>query len=658
MDFNLLLSSYAAVWSNPEVILMTFIGALGGVLLGAIPGMTATMGVALLIPFSFGMDLIPSIGLLLGIYCGGMYGGSISAILIHAPGTPAAAATLLDGYPMCKKGQAGKALSVAMFASFCGGVIGALVMTFLSPLVADMAMNFGPGEMFMLAVFGLSVIVAISGKSVAKGLISAFFGMLLCTVGLDPTNGIPRFITTKQTGLLDGFQFIPTLIGLFAVSEVIAGVERIIRGEEQEQKSKEKITNVLPDLKTIRQIWPNILSGGLIGTFIGAIPGAGGDIAVFVSYGASKSASKHPELYGTGIPNGVAATESANNGCSGGAMIPLLSLGVPGDSVTAILLGAFIMKGITPGPMMYVTELPTVYRVFAALMLANLCMLAVGCLGVRFFAKIVSVEKKMLYPIILVISLLGAFSINKNAFDVGVCVAFGIIGWLMNKYEFPLSPILLALILGPMCEKNFVRYMNIQRGNFFAITTSPIAMVFAAVAILVIVFSMYNQSKELSEENAAQTAKALNIIQPDFIRVHATGIKPESKLGEFVRNGSFALQSEEEIVVEQKLFLQQLHEMDSYYVNEHIVNLLLEIRGNLRTEKQEMLSTIDRFLTLPPDERLLFAVGRRLNIFFRLDDLKKPKLHQKTEKSLQQILSKNPHVDFAALCNYVRQSQI
>ena len=482
MDFSLLLSSYATVWSNPEVLLMTFIGALGGVLLGAIPGMTATMGVALLIPFSFGMDLIPSIGLLLGIYCGGMYGGSISAILIHAPGTPAAAATLLDGYPMCKKGQAGKALSVAMFASFCGGVIGALVMTFLSPLVADMAMNFGPGEMFMLAVFGLSVIVAISGKSVAKGLISAFFGMLLCTVGLDPTNGIPRFITTKQTGLLDGFQFIPTLIGLFAVSEVIAGVERIIRGEEHEQKSNEKITNVLPDWKTIKKIWPNILSGGLIGTFIGAIPGAGGDIAVFVSYGASKSASKHPELYGTGIPNGVAATESANNGCSGGAMIPLLSLGVPGDSVTAI------------------------YRVFAALMLANLCMLVVGCLGVRFFAKIVSVEKKMLYPIILVISLLGAFSINKNAFDVGVCVAFGIIGWLMNKYEFPLSPILLALILGPMCEKNFVRYMNIQRGNFFAITTSPIAMVFATVAILVIVYSVYNQSK-INKRAAANAAK-------------------------------------------------------------------------------------------------------------------------------------------------------
>ena len=263
---------------------------------------------------------------------------------------------------------------------------------------------------------------------------------------------------------------------------------------------------MLPDWQTIKAIWPNILSGGIIGTFIGAIPGAGGDIAVFVSYGFNKSLSKHPELWGTGIPNGVASTESANNGCSGGAMIPLLSLGVPGDSVTAILLGAFIMKGIQPGPMMYISELPTVYKVFAALMLANLAMLVVGCLGVRFFAKIVSVEKKMLYPIILVISLLGAFSINKNVFDVGVCVVFGVIGWLMNKYEFPLSPILLALILGPMCEKNFVRYMNIQRGNFFAIFTSPIAMVFLIVAVGTILFSIYNQSKINKREAAHKAA--------------------------------------------------------------------------------------------------------------------------------------------------------
>ena len=505
MDWSLLFSSYGSVFTNLQVIMMTFLGALGGVLLGAIPGMTATMGVALLIPFSFGMDLIPSVGLLLGIYCGGMYGGSISAILIHAPGTPSAAATLLDGYPMCQKGQAGKALSIAMFSSFCGGVIGALVMTFLSPTVAKVAMKFTSAEMLMLAVFGLSVIVAISGKSIAKGMISAFFGMVLCTVGLDPTYSVKRF-TFGVKPLLSGFQFIPTMIGLFAVAEVIAGVERIINGEEKQEHSDEKITNVLPDWQTIKTIWPNILSGGLIGTFIGAIPGAGGDIAVFVSYGFNKSFSKHPELWGTGIPNGVAATESANNGCSGGAMIPLLSLGVPGDSVTAILLGAFIMKGITPGPMMYVNELPTVYAVFAALMLANLAMLVVGCLGVRFFAKIVSVEKKILYPIILVISLLGAFSINKSIFDVGVCVAFGVIGWLMNKYEFPLSPILLALILGPMCEQNFVRFMDLENGNFGAILGHPIAIGFFVVAVAVVIFSVYNQSKINKREAANKAA--------------------------------------------------------------------------------------------------------------------------------------------------------
>ena len=345
MDWNLLFSSYANVFLDPTVLLMTLLGAVGGVLLGAIPGMTATMGVALLIPFSFGMDLIPSVGLLLGIYCGGMYGGSISAILIHAPGTPSAAATLLDGYPMAQKGEAGKALSVAMFSSFCGGVIGALIMTFLSPLVAKVAMKFTSAEMLMLAVFGLSVIISISGKSISKGLISAFFGMLLCTIGLDPTYSKQRF-TFGITSLKGGLSFIPVLIGLFAVAEVIAGVERIIAGRESAQaKSTEKITRVLPDGKTIKQIWPNILSGGIIGTFIGAIPGAGGDIAVFVSYAFNKGTSKHPEKWGTGIPNGVASTESANNGCSGGAMIPLLSLGVPGDSVTAILLGAFIIEG-------------------------------------------------------------------------------------------------------------------------------------------------------------------------------------------------------------------------------------------------------------------------------------------------------------------------
>ena len=381
-------------------------------------------------------------------------------------------------------------------------------MTFLSPLIADVAMEFTSAEMLMLAVFGLSVIVAISGQSISKGLISAFFGMLLCTIGMDPTYGAKRY-TFGVKPLYSGLAFIPVLIGLFAVAEIFAGVERIINGEEKQESSDEKITEVLPDLATIKAIWPQIISGGLIGTFIGAIPGAGADIAVFVSYGFNKSFSKYPEKWGTGIPQGVASTESANNGCSGGAMIPLLSLGVPGDAVTAIILGAFIMKGIQPGPTMYLNQLDTVYCVFAALMLANVAMLIVGCAGVRFFAKIVSVEKKILYPIILVISLLGAFSINKNVFDVGVCVIFGIVGWLMNKYEFPLSPILLALILGPMCEQNFVRFMDLNGGNFFAITGHPIAIGFFLVAVGTVLFSVYNQKKiNKREAEAKRAAKA------------------------------------------------------------------------------------------------------------------------------------------------------
>lgn len=503
MDWNLLFTSYAQVMLNPQVILMLFVGAAGGVLLGAIPGLTATMGVALLIPFSFGMDLIPSIGLLLGIYCGGMYGGSISAILIHTPGTPAAAATVLDGYPMGQRGEAGRAMSIAMFASFIGGVIGALLMTFLSPLIASAALAFGPAEMFMLAMFGLSVIISISGTSITKGLMSAFLGLLLCTVGMDKTCGYLRFIPKGVYGLYEGLPFIPTLIGLFAIAEVFASIEKMARGELSSVQATLKIKRVLPSFSDIRRIWKNILTGGLIGAFIGAIPGAGGDIGAFVSYGVSKGTSRHPEKFGTGIPEGIAATESANNGCSGGAMIPLLSLGVPGDSVTAVLLGAFIMKGITPGPMMYVNELPTVYGVFAALMLANLAMLVVGMLGVRFFAKIISVNKKVLMPCILVVSMVGAYAINQNLFDVGVALAFGALGYLLQKYDFPLSPILLALILGPMSESNFRRFMQIAKGNFMSIFSHPICVAFIVLSIASLVFSVINQRKINRRSNTA-----------------------------------------------------------------------------------------------------------------------------------------------------------
>lgn len=488
MDIAVLLSGIAPVFTPMNLVLI-FIGAVGGVLIGSIPGLTSTMGIALLVPFTYGMSIIPSAGLLLGIFCGAMYGGSIAAILIRTPGTPAAAATILDGYPMGQRGEAGRALSIALFASFCGGLIGALTMTFLSPFISRLALKFGPAEFFTLAVFGLSVIISISGKSLTKGLISAFFGLLIATVGMDKTSAYLRF--TKLPGFYEGIPFIPGLIGLFAVSEVYANIENILTGE----RITAKISGVLPGLQDIKKILRATITGGFIGTFIGSIPGAGGDIAAFVSYSEAKRTSKHPEKFGTGVPEGIAAAESANNGCSGGAMIPLLSLGVPGDSNTAVLMGAFIMQGFQPGPMMYVEHLDVVYAVFASLIVANVAMLLAGMAGVRLFTKIISIERKLLIPAILVLSLVGSYAINRNMFDVYFALAMGLAGYLLQKYEFPLSPILLALILGPMSESNLRRFMQIDDGQFWRLFTKPICVIFIILAVASMMTSVLNQRK-------------------------------------------------------------------------------------------------------------------------------------------------------------------
>ncbi|MDR1862781.1 MAG: tripartite tricarboxylate transporter permease [Treponema sp.] len=499
MDFGFILASISPVFA-PSNILFVFLGAVGGVLIGSIPGLTSTMGIALLIPFTYGMSIIPSIGTLLGIFCGAMYGGSIAAILIKTPGTPAAAATVLDGYPMGQKGEAGRALSIALFASFAGGMIGALVMTFLSPFISRMALRFGPAEFFTLAVFGLSVIISISGKSLTKGLMSAFFGLLIATVGMDKTSAYLRF--TRLEGFYEGIPFIPGLIGLFALSEVYGNIENILKST----KVTAKISGVLPSWTDIKTIARSMVTGGLIGTFIGAVPGAGGDIAAFVSYSEAKRTSKHPEKFGTGIPEGVAAAESANNGCTGGAMIPMLSLGVPGDSNTAVLVGAFIMQGFQPGPMMYVEHLDIVYAVFASMIVANIAMLVVGMGGVKIFARVISLERKLLIPAILVLSLVGSYAINRNMFDVFFALAMGGVGYLLQKYEFPLSPILLALILGPMSESNLRRFMQIDDGRFWKIFTKPICVIFILLAAGSLVTSVINQRKINKRLNAAQDA--------------------------------------------------------------------------------------------------------------------------------------------------------
>ena len=503
MNWSLLASSYGAVFGNVQVLLMTFLGALGGVLLGAIPGMTATMGVALLIPFSFGMDLIPSIGLLLGIYCGGMYGGSISAILIHAPGTPAAAATLLDGYPMCQKGQAGKALSVAMFASFCGGVIGALIMTFLSPIIADMAMNFGPGEMFMLAVFGLSVIVAISGKSIAKGLVSAFFGMLLCTVGLDPTNGIPRFITYKQTGLLEGFQFIPTLIGLFAVTEVFKQTEpKKKRLSAEDGVSGGKVNTKMPSLKEIWSIKWTMIRCSVVGTVVGILPGAGATIASFMCYTMETKFSKHPEKFGTGIIDGIAASETANNAATGGAMVPLLSLGIPGGNAAAVMMSALTLKGVQLGPLLLTNQPTYLSATFMSMIVTNILMVIVAMAIAKVFAQILAIPYSYLGPIILMLALIGTYGDQMSATSVQIMVLAGVLGLVVRACHLNSAAIVLGLVLGNMCEQNFSRGYLMSKGSILTMfnpTLHPIAFVLIIVCIVLLVSPVFMSKKKAAK---------------------------------------------------------------------------------------------------------------------------------------------------------------
>ena len=491
MEFNwdLMISSYAAIFT-PSILLMICVGTTAGIVIGALPGLTATMGVALLVPLTFGRPPLESISMLMGIYCGAMYGGAISAILIRTPGTPAAAATVMEGYPMAKRGEAGRAMAMALFASFFGGIVGALIMTFASPFISSVALEFGPVEYFGLAIFGLSVIISISGRSLIKGMMAGFFGLLISAIGFDPISGYPRF-TFGMVEMMEGPPFIPTLIGLFAVSEVFNEVQK----EGQIQQVKAKLDQYLPSWADIKYCFKELCRSSIIGTVIGAIPGAGGDIAAFISYGEAKRASKNPERYGTGEIEGLAASECANNSCSGGAMIPLLSLGVPGDAVTAVLLGAFVIQGLQPGPMLYKEHMDVVYQIFASMMLAQFAMQFIGMAGIQLFARVIMVDRAILTPAIFVLSMVGAFAMRSNVFDVYTTLAFGILGYVMMRYDYPLSPILLALILGPMAEANLRRAMVISGGDPSILVSRPIAVGLMVLAVVSLVLSIRGHRK-------------------------------------------------------------------------------------------------------------------------------------------------------------------
>jgi len=465
------------------------IGVTGGIVIGALPGLTATMGVAVLLPFTFGMEATRALVMLCGIYIGAIYGGSISAILLKTPGTPAAAATVLDGYELARKGEAAKALSVSAIASFVGGMVSTVMLITISPVLASFALRFGAPEYFALAVFGLSIIASISGKSPVKGLLAGMFGLLISTVGLDPVTSYPRF-TFGQINLYNGFAIIPVLIGLFALAEAFVQMERIF---ETSQTIDTHFKHGMVSLKETISLTPTMIKSALIGTFIGAIPGAGADIAAFVTYNEARRSSKRGNEFGTGCLEGIAAPEAGNNGVTGGAMVPLLTLGVPGDAVTAILLGALIIQGLQPGPLLFTKNADIVYGLFSSLLVGNVLMLLFGLLGVRLFCRVVELPKRIIIPVIVTLSIVGAYSMNNSIFDVWVCIGFGVIGYIMQKVDMPSSPIILAVILGPMAESNLRRAVLMYQGSYSFLWTRPIGVVFLVLAALSL-YSSYRRA--------------------------------------------------------------------------------------------------------------------------------------------------------------------
>ena len=477
--------------ANADTMFTIFLGTLLGIVIGAMPGIAVTTGVAIFLPMTFHMEPIPAFGFLLGIYCGGMYGGSIPAVLINTPGTSSAAATVLDGYPMAKNGQAYKALQMALYASLVGGLLSCIALVGISPFLARVALTFGPTEYFALGLFGLTVVASLSSGNMARGLIAACIGLFLSYIGLDPINASTR-MTFDSVSLMGGFELIPTLMGLFAVSEIIMQSEQIYKQNREEKIVAQGGKCTLKDIKGSMR---TIIRGSVIGILIGILPATGGGTAAFISYNEAKRKSKNPEQFGKGTIEGVAASESANSAVVGGAMIPVLTLGIPADVVTAVMMGALMIQGLVPGPLLIAQEAETVFGIYAALIVSNFFMFFLGMVGIRWFYKVTMIPKSVLQPIVFAMCCIGTFAVSSRGFDVFSMFVMGIIGYLLLKNKIPLPPVLLALILGPIVETNLRRGLMTYRGRFLPFLSRPVTLVLLLLSTASVIFSFYREFK-------------------------------------------------------------------------------------------------------------------------------------------------------------------
>ena len=477
-------------------LIYLFGGVLIGMVLGAIPGLTATMAIALIIPLTYYLTPTQSLIMLLAAYNAGTFGGSISAILIGTPGTPAAAATVADGYSLAKMGQAGKAVKGALFSSAFGCLFSSIVLILIAQPIAKYALKFGPAEYTILLIFSLSIIASASCRSLAKGLLAGCIGLLFGTIGMDPSYTIPR-LTFKVLKLSSGIDLVVMLIGALALGEILKQVESIASGHTSAHlppmKTKEDRSFTRSDLKVSFGHW---LRSSVLGCCIGALPGLGPALACYIGYDVGKKTSKHPEKFGKGSIEGVSAAEAANNAVCGANMIPLLSLGVPGDTGAALLIGAFMVQGLTPGPLVFTESPQTVYNVYAGLILCNLALIIVALLTWKAFTKICSLETTLIFPCVLMFCIVGVYALNSSLTDVWIMLFFGVVGYLLQTFKFPIAPLLIGFILSPLFEKNFRRALQLNDGNYGVFFSSPLCWIFWIVTVVAVFFIIRGKIKD------------------------------------------------------------------------------------------------------------------------------------------------------------------
>ncbi|MBT9385270.1 tripartite tricarboxylate transporter permease [Pseudooceanicola sp. CBS1P-1] len=502
----MLLDSLAMV-ADLRVLLGILAGTLLGLIMGALPGLSAAMAIALLIPLTFGMGPIMGMGMLLGAFCGAIAGGAIPALLLNIPGTPSSVCTTLDGFPMVRNGRAGEALGLALASSFIGGVIGALFLILFAPPIARFALAFGPAEFFALGVFGIVIIASVSSGSVLRGVAAGLLGLGLATVGSDPMTGVLRF-TAGQPALITGIGLLPALIGLFAVSQVLQDIaERTGLTTPPETMAQPRAAHI--PWRLLARGWKVISVSTVIGTVIGAIPGAGGSIASFLSYDQARRMSKTPEKFGTGHPEGVIASESANNATAGGALIPMLTLGVPGEVATAVLMGGLTIQGVRPGPGLFEQQATLFYGILLAFLLANVVMFLTQLLGIRLFIRILQVPFRLLMPMILMFCVIGVYGVNGSLFEVWLMFGFGLLGFFLNRYGFGTAPVILGLILGSLMESNLRRGMLVFNGDWTQFLRQPISLTLLLLAAVFLGAVLWQRHREAPTPDADTDPDAL-----------------------------------------------------------------------------------------------------------------------------------------------------